>query len=102
SGYVLHEAGHGQEIIPVMVDLDRVHAERESGLRGLGQPLKSFRDRSVDFSVYDRARFASHYLASLGPLAKPGTALGNDAVSTPNDGEQGYVNRTGVGRNPPD
>ena len=71
SGYVLHEGGHGQEIIPVLVDLDRVGAERETGIRALGQPLKSFRDRRVDFSVYDRARFAGRYLETLGPLVKP-------------------------------
>jgi deaminated glutathione amidase len=71
SGYVLHEAGHGQEIIPMLVDLDRVAAERETGLRALGQPLKSFRDRRVDFTVYDRSRFSPRYLESLGPLVKP-------------------------------
>ncbi len=76
SGYVLHEAGQNPEIIPILVDLDRVDLEREHGLRGLGQPLKSFRDRSVEFTVYDRARFASHYLETLGPLMKPGSALG--------------------------
>jgi predicted amidohydrolase len=72
SGYVLHEGGHGEEVIPLLVDLDRVRIERESGLRGLGQPLKSFRDRRVEFTVYDRSRFASNYLQTLGPLAKPG------------------------------
>jgi predicted amidohydrolase len=71
AGYVLHEAGHSQEIIPIMVDLDRVRLEREEGIRGLGQPLKSFRDRSIDFDIYDRARADTSYLASLGPLAKP-------------------------------
>jgi len=71
SGYVLHEGGHGPEIIPVLVDLDRVGAERETGIRALGQPLKSFRDRRVDFSVYDRSRFSARYLESLGPLVKP-------------------------------
>ncbi len=72
SGYVLHEGGHGEEVIPLLVDLDRVRNERESGLRGLGQPLKSFRDRRVEFTVYDRSRLASNYLQTLGPLAKPG------------------------------
>lgn len=71
SGYVLHEGGHGQEIIPVLVDLDRVGTERETGLRALGQPLKSFRDRRVEFAVYDRSRFSARYLESLGPLVKP-------------------------------
>ena len=80
SGYVLHEGGHGQEIIPVLVDLDRVAGERETGLRALGQPLKSFRDRRVDFSVYDRSRFAPRYLESLGPLVKPQPRVGGGAA----------------------
>jgi predicted amidohydrolase len=81
SGYVLHEGGHGQEIIPILVDLDRVHNERERGLRGLGQPLKSFRDRRVDFTVYDRSRFTAGYLESLGPLAKPRAGFTSGSVS---------------------
>jgi deaminated glutathione amidase len=40
-------------------------------MRGLGQVLKSFRDRPVDFPVYDRASSADGYLQSLGPLAMP-------------------------------
>jgi hypothetical protein len=32
---------------------------------------KSFRDRSADFPVYDRGRFDSSYLDSLGALATP-------------------------------
>ena len=46
-------------------------SERDTGVRALGQPLKSFRDRRVDFTVYDRSRFSGRYLESLGPLAKP-------------------------------
>jgi predicted amidohydrolase len=77
SGYILHEGGHGEEVIPLLIDLNRVRNERESGFRGLGQPLKSFRDRRVEFTVYDRSRFASGYLQALGPLVKPGEpALG--------------------------
>ncbi len=45
--------------------------ERDVGLRGLGQPLKSFRDRSVDFSVYRRDAFDNSFLDGLGPLALP-------------------------------
>jgi predicted amidohydrolase len=80
SGYVLHAGGHGQEIIPVLIDLDRVAGERETGLRALGQPLKSFRDRRVDFTVYDRSRFAPRYLESLGPLVKPQLRIGGGAA----------------------
>ncbi len=72
SGHVLHQAGSGTETIPIEIDLDQVRRTRRIGIRGLGQPLKSFRDREVDFAVYDRARFDSRYLASLGPLERPG------------------------------
>ena len=33
--------------------------------------MKSFRDRPADFPVYDRERFDSSYLDSLGALATP-------------------------------
>ena len=65
AGYVIHQAGGGEEVIPVEIDLDRVRRDRDVGIRSLGQPLKSFRDRSVDFSVY-RADFDNTYLNSLG------------------------------------
>jgi hypothetical protein len=57
-------------MIPLEIDLDRVRRSREVGLRGLGQPLKSFRDRQVDFTVYDRST-PYEYLDTLGPLVKP-------------------------------
>ncbi|WP_051974910.1 carbon-nitrogen hydrolase family protein [Cupriavidus necator] len=73
SGYVLHEASAGAaEIIPIEIDFGKVRRERELGLRGLGQPLKSFRDRGVEFPVYQRGTGADAYLHSLGPLRKPG------------------------------
>ncbi len=72
SGYVLHEAGAGAEVMPIEVDIAKVRRERERGLRSnLGQPLKSFRDRSVDFSVYQRGSGVDAYLNSLGALTKP-------------------------------
>ena len=71
SGYVLHEAGSGEETIPVEIDLARVRRERERGVRGLGQPLKSFRDRPVEFPVYKPGGGSDRYLDSLGPLTKP-------------------------------
>ncbi len=71
SGYVIHEAGSGEETIPVEIDLSRVRREREVGVRGLGQTLKSFRDRPVEFPVYQRNNAIDVYLHSLGPLTKP-------------------------------
>jgi hypothetical protein len=56
--------------MPVEIDLDRVRRERERGIRGLGQTLKSFRDRPVDFPVYQRSAPTEAYLASLGAVVK--------------------------------
>ena len=72
SGYVLHEADCSAQIIPIEIDFDRVRRERERGVRGLGQPLKSFRDREVSFPIYRNDDMANAYLGTLGPLAKPG------------------------------
>jgi len=71
SGHVLHEAGSGPELMPVEIDLDQVRRQRDTGIRGLGQALKSFRDRLVDFPVYQRSGPTETYLHSLGPLVKP-------------------------------
>lgn len=71
AGTVIHQAAAGEEIIPVEIDLLQVRRQREAGTRCLGQMLKSFRDRAVDFPVYDRRSGADAYLHSLGPLAMP-------------------------------
>jgi predicted amidohydrolase len=70
SGHVIHQAGGGPEMMPVEIDLDLVRRERQRGVRGLGQTLKSFRDRTVDFPVYARSAPTEAYLASLGPVLK--------------------------------
>jgi deaminated glutathione amidase len=69
AGDVQHQAGGAEEIIPIEIDLDRVRRSREVGLRGLGQPLKSFRDRKVDFDVYATPG-GGDFLRGLGPLEK--------------------------------
>jgi predicted amidohydrolase len=87
-GNVLHEAGSGEEFIPVEINFENVRHSRERGVLSLGQPLKSFRDSPVEFSIY-RPDLKSSYLESLGPLKKPErdhaspdpTAV--DALSTP-------------------
>jgi predicted amidohydrolase len=84
SGNVRYEAGRGPEAMPIEIDLDRVRRERARGLRGLGQPLKSFRDRPVDFPVYGRSAATEAYLQGLGPLAKP-TRMPESAA--PGDGD---------------
>jgi predicted amidohydrolase len=72
SGYVLHQSTAGVEIVPIEIDLAKVRRERERGLRSnLGQPLKSFRDRAVEFDVYRRDSGVDAYLHTLGPLIKP-------------------------------
>jgi predicted amidohydrolase len=71
DGRVLHQAGTAEELIPLEIDLGLVRRERVRGLRAMGQPLKSFRDRPTDFPVYDRVNFDETYLRSLGPLVKP-------------------------------
>jgi hypothetical protein len=78
SGDVLHQAGAAEEVIPLEIDIDRVRRERAVGLRGLGQPLKSFRDREVDFPVYDRKSFDAGFLDSLGPLTLPQRPAGGE------------------------
>jgi predicted amidohydrolase len=70
AGKILHQAGEIEQIIPIEIDLDQVRRQRSKGIMGgLGQPLKSFRDRAVEFSVYQDG-FNTDYLNSLGPLEK--------------------------------
>ncbi|MGP1309390.1 MAG: nitrilase-related carbon-nitrogen hydrolase [Phycisphaerales bacterium] len=70
TGDILYEAGSGEEMLPIELHLERVRRSREVGLKGLGQPLKSFRDRKVEFEVYQRSCPANAYLDTLGPLEK--------------------------------
>ena len=86
SAVVLHQAYEQDEIFPIEIDLDLVRRQRETGLKGLGQVLKSFRDRSTDFPVYDRMSRSDAYLHTLGPLEVPrqGSGAGLDACG-PNE-----------------
>ena len=56
--------------MPVEIDLDQVRRQRVRGMRTMGQPLKSFRDSTVHFGVYDAGADRA-YLDTLGPLEKP-------------------------------
>lgn len=69
-GRFLHQAAVNEEFMPLQIDLDTAKHSRENGVRGLGQPLKSFRDRNIAFDVY-REGFDTAYLDSLGALEKP-------------------------------
>lgn len=86
SGYVVHQASVMPEIMAVQVDLGKVRREREQGLRGLGQVLKSFRERPVEFHVYDRTANVDGFLHTLGPLKKPGRNL-NDGLNEEQEGD---------------
>lgn len=82
DGMVLHQAGNDDEFIPIEIDLDRVRRSREHGVLRLGQTLKSFRDRSVEFDVYAPGA-RSAYLDTLGPLAKPTRHTPGRAAAVP-------------------
>ncbi|MEM7507799.1 MAG: carbon-nitrogen hydrolase family protein [Pseudomonadota bacterium] len=71
SALVLHQSAGQEDMFPIEIDFDQVRRQRETGLRGLGQVLKSFRDRPADFPVYDRASGTDAYLHTLGPLEVP-------------------------------
>jgi len=71
SGRTLHQAGETGEYLVTELDFDLVRRQREVGLRNLGQPLKSFRDSKVNFTVYNKEQGENSYLDSLGPMQKP-------------------------------
>ena len=70
EGDVIHQSGCVEEPIPVILDLDRVRYTRETGVLGLGQPLKSFRDCAITFPQY-KPGARSTTLNGLGDLKKP-------------------------------
>lgn len=68
AGTVLYQAAGQDEIIPVEVDFDVVRRQRATGIKGLGQTLKSFRDHPGQFPIYHSDPQERSYLNSLGPL----------------------------------
>ncbi len=70
EGDIIHQSGDTAEPIPVILDLDRVGYTRETGILGLGQPLKSFRDGEIAYPQY-KLGASSNTLDSLGDLKKP-------------------------------
>ncbi len=71
GGEVLHQAGSGREIFPVEIDLDLVRRVRSRGWNGIGQVLKSYRDRAVDFPACADRSHQFEALSALGPLELP-------------------------------
>lgn len=53
EGDVIHQSDRGGEVIPVIMDIERVRRTRKAGVLGLGQPLKSFRDTEVYYPQYE-------------------------------------------------
>ena len=68
DGEILHDASIGEEFMLVEVDFDRVRRCRTRGLRGLGQPVKSFRDDPKPNLLKGKDK---NYLNKLGPLEVP-------------------------------
>ena len=99
SAHVLYQAAGQEEMFPIEIDFDQVRRQRETGMMGLGQLLKSFRDRSVEFPVYDPASGADGYLHSLGPLEMPaqGSRAGTDTTAVPNVDPAPEAEDLGVG-----
>lgn len=70
QGETIYQANVGREIIPIEVDFQRVRDVRERGLHGLGQTLKSFRDRPTNFPVYQNRQDPGAF-SELGELSVP-------------------------------
>ena len=71
DGCSIYQAGTGQEVIPIELDFNLVRRNRARGLHGLGQPLKSFRDAEVNFSVYKQPKQDHSFFDNLGVLEVP-------------------------------
>lgn len=73
EGEVIHQAGERAQIIPVTIDFERVRDIRRYGIKGLGQPLKSFRDCDAVFPPYHDGAVSAD-LNALGSLRMPASA----------------------------
>jgi len=75
DGQVIYQASTDVEVIPIEVDFSLVKRNRERGLHGLGQPLKSFRDNPIMFPCYQTnlnpITDKCNHLSKLGPLEIP-------------------------------
>ncbi len=100
SAHVVHQSAGQEDMFPIEVDLERVRRERERGLMGLGQVLKSFRDREAEFPVYDRSSGAAAWLDTLGPLEMPRkggrSGLHQTDPRWPVEGEAAAAGRAGL------
>lgn len=71
DGGIIHQAGINQEIFPIEIDFARVRRNRERGLHGLGQPLKSFRDNPMTYTLGSQEQRLKSKLSDLGVLEIP-------------------------------
>ena len=69
DGRIMYQAGTSEEMIPIEINMERVHRSRELGVLRLGQPLKSFRDNKVVFDIYQKDKELP-YLDTLSDLKK--------------------------------
>jgi len=68
EGEVLNESSESEDIALIEIDTDKVERVRKRGIKGLGQPLKSFRDNPEPFT---KETFNNKYLKDLGVLEIP-------------------------------
>lgn len=66
EGEIMHLSKNNEDIFIVEIDFDFVHKSRKEGFMGLGQNLKSYRDKPVNSSQ----DINKEYLNSLGVLEK--------------------------------
>lgn len=71
DGSVIHQAGINKEIFPIEIDFALVRRNRERGLHGLGQPLKSFRDSPIEYTFSTKKERMASELGQLGVLEMP-------------------------------
>lgn len=66
EGSIIDKAGDENKILQAEIDFDKVDEARKNGFMGLGQPLKSFREKPLNPANYLNKK----YLESLGDLKK--------------------------------
>jgi predicted amidohydrolase len=68
EGEILNESSEAEDIVLIEIDTNKVDRVRKRGIKGLGQPLKSFRDNPEPFTKKTTNR---KYLKDLGVLEIP-------------------------------
>ena len=68
EGEILNESSEGEEVVLIEIDTEKVDRVRKRGIKGLGQPLKSFRDNPDPFT---NSSINDNYLNELGVLEIP-------------------------------